>query len=116
MSTDQTLGMYGDIILLDFDPSAGTEIQKRRPAVIVSNDIYNRYCQTRIVCPITHTEREFPLHVRLDKRTKTQGTVKCEQVKSLDVRIRGIQVLEHMPDDLMQEISDILIGCIETNS
>lgn len=49
MSSKRNLGKYGDIVLLDFDPSAGTEIQKRRPAVIVSNDTYNEFCTTRMV-------------------------------------------------------------------
>lgn len=115
MSSKRNLGKYGDIVLLDFDPSAGKEIQKRRPAVIVSNDTYNEFCTTRMVCPITHTDRPFPLHVALNDKTKTQGVVKCEQVKALDVPIRHIQILESMPDELMEEISDILIGCVERN-
>lgn len=106
-------GRYGDIILLDFDPSSGTEIRKRRPAVIVSNDTFNAWCRTRIVCPITSTERAFPLHVQLDDATVTQGAVKCEQVKALDVQARHMHFLERMPEEKMQEITDILLGCIE---
>lgn len=78
------LGQQGDIVVMDFMPSAGSEITKGRPAVIVSNDTYNRYCRTRIVCPITRTIHDFPLHVTLDERTETQGAILCEQVKSLD--------------------------------
>ena len=63
----------------------------------------------------SHTDRPFPLHVALNDKTKTQGIVKCEQVKALDVPIRHIQILESMPDELMEEISDILIGCVERN-
>lgn len=111
--SNKWLGAYGDIILLDFDPSVGSEIQKRRPAVIVSNDTYNTFCSTRIVCPITHTDREFPLHVKLNAETRTQGIVKCEQVKALDVSKRHIQILETMPSSIMEEISDILLGCFE---
>ena len=56
----------------------------------------------------SHTDRPFPLHVALNDKTKTQ-------VKALDVPIRHIQILESMPDELMEEISDILIGCVERN-
>ena len=107
------LGHQGDIVLLDFMPSAGTEITKRRPAVIVSNNTYNAYCRTRIVCPITSTIKKFPLHVILDERTKTQGAILCEQVKSLDAQSRNIKFLEKIPEDILDEILDILQGSIE---
>ena len=34
-----------------------------------------------MVCPITNTNREFPLHLPLDERTKTTGVIMCEQVR-----------------------------------
>lgn len=107
------LGQQGDIVLMDFMPSAGTEINKRRPAVIVSNNTYNTYCRTRIVCPITSTINNFPLHVMLDKRTETQGAILCEQVKSLDVQSRHIKFLEKVPEDILEDVLDILQGSFE---
>ena len=101
-------GRQGDIILLDFMPNAGSEIGKRRPAVIVSNDDFNQHCTVRMVCPITSTVNQFPLHVVLD-----QGSVLCEQMKSLDVGRRNVQFLETIPQDLLDEIIDILLGSLE---
>lgn len=107
------LGQQGDIVLMDFMPSTGTEINKRRPAVIVSNDVYNTYCRARIVCPIRSTINDFPLHVVLDERTETQGEILCEQLKALDVESRHIKFLEKLPDDLLEEVLDIVQGSIE---
>ena len=45
----------GDIIVLDFDPQAGFEQKGRRPALVVSNNKYNKHCKMAMVCPITNT-------------------------------------------------------------
>ena len=51
----------GDIYWVALDPAIGTEIQKTRPAVIVSNDSCNRYGTRVVVLPITSnvTERKL---------------------------------------------------------
>ena len=56
----------GDIILLHFNPQAGHEQRGQRPALVVSNDVFNRFTKIAMVCPITNTDKGFPLHVRLD--------------------------------------------------
>jgi mRNA interferase MazF len=103
----------GDIIYLDFDPQAGHEQRGRRPALVVSNLTYNRATKLALVCPITNTDRSFPLHVALDVRTKTTGFIMCEQVKSLDIIFRNASFQESLPDDLMHEVFDILYSIVE---
>ena len=74
----------GDIVYLDFDPQAGHEQRGRRPALVVSNNTFNRFSSLTMVCPITHTDRNHPLHIRLDERTRTDGVIMCDQVRMLD--------------------------------
>lgn len=51
----------GEVWWIDFDPSVGTEVQKRRPAIIVSNDVANRYLSRVTVVPLTsNTEKVYP--------------------------------------------------------
>lgn len=103
----------GDIIYLSFDPQSGHEQAGRRPAVVVSNDKFNCMTGLCIVCPITsQTKTPFPLHVKLDGRTKTHGTVLCEQVKSLDVEARNCDFVETLPEDLLFEVVDIVVGMV----
>lgn len=45
----------GEIFLVNFDPTIGSEIKKIRPAVVIQNDILNQYSPLVIVCPVTST-------------------------------------------------------------
>ncbi len=103
----------GDIVHLDFDPQAGHEQRGRRPALVVSNYTYNKVTRMALVCPITNTDRSFPLHVGLKNRTQTTGFIMCEQVKALDIAVRNANFYEKAPDDIVQEVFDILYGVIE---
>ena len=97
----------GSIIYINFDPLAGAEIQKRRPAVVVSNDILSETSPFAWVVPISHgtfNGEDYPLHVQLDNRTQTNGTVYVEQLKSFDFHQRKWQFVETMPADLFEEI------------
>lgn len=96
----------GDIVMLNFTPQAGHEQAGRRPALVVSNQSFHRYTGLAIFCPITNQIKDYPLHVRLDDRTKTSGEILCEHVKSLDYRARNIAFIETLPDDLLEEVLD----------
>lgn len=103
----------GDIVFLEFDPQAGHEQKGRRPGLIVSNNTYNQFTNIAMVCPITSTNRNFPLHVKLDERTKTTGVIMCEQVKALDIHARNVSFFEKAPKEIVEEVVDILIGFVE---
>ena len=103
----------GDIIKLNFNPQSGHEQAGYRPALIVSNDVFNQKTNLVIVCPISNTTNDFPLHVKLDNRTSTTGSVLCQHIKSLDIVSRGYVFVERLPDDLLQEVFDIIYGEIE---
>jgi mRNA interferase MazF len=103
----------GDIINLEFDPQAGHEQKGKRPAIVVSNSTYNNFTKMAMVCPITNTNRDFPLHVVLDDRTTTTGVIMCEQVKALDMMARNATFKEKSPQDIIEEVVDIIYGFIE---
>jgi len=51
----------GEVWWVEFDPAVGSEIRKRRPAVIVSNDAANRNLARVVVVPVTsNTDRQYP--------------------------------------------------------
>ena len=106
----------GDIVMMDFTPQSGHEQAGRRPALVVSNDFFNRVTHMALVCPITNTVRSFPLHVALDERTQTTGFVLCEQVKSLDLTARKVDFKEKAPIDIVNDcIERICLSVEPTN-
>ena len=95
--------VQGDLVMMDFNPQAGHEQAGRRPALVISNKAFHRYTRMAIVCPITNQIKDYPMHVKLDERTKTTGEVLCEHVKSLDLTARKAVFIERLPDDLLEE-------------
>ena len=103
----------GDIITLDFDPQSGHEQKGRRPAYVASNMDFHRFTNLAVVCPVTNSEKGYPLHVPLGGRTKTSGVIMCEQVKSLDFKARKAVFVEKTPQQIKDEVFDVLFGSIE---
>lgn len=103
----------GDIIKLDFDPQAGHEQAGYRPAVVISQTLFNEKTNMAIVCPITNTVRNHPLRIKLDERTKTTGVILCDHVKSLDIIDRGFTVVENLPKDILQRVINTVYSEIE---
>ena len=103
----------GDVIILNFDPQRGREQKSRRPAVIVSNTDFYKHTGMALVCPITNTLSGFPMHIKLDKRTATTGEIMCEQLKCLDISTRDAEYSEFVPDDIIDEVIDLICSFIE---
>ena len=103
----------GDIIMVDFDPQLGHEQKGRRPALVISNELFNKYSAMAIVCPITNTDKNHPLHVRLDEKTKTKGVILCDQIKTMDIKVRNFKFLEDIPGDVLENVLDIVFSLME---
>lgn len=103
----------GDIIKINFNPQSGHEQAGYRPAVVVSNNYFNNVTKLAMVCPITNSPNEFPLHIKLDDRTQTTGSIMCQHLRTLDVNSRGYVFVEKLPDDLLHEVIDIVFAEIE---
>ena len=108
-----TVFEQGDIVYLDFDPQAGHEQRGRRPALVVSNDLFNRVSSLTMVCPITHTDRNSPFHLRLDRSKRTEGVIMLEQARMLDLRSRHAAFEEKAPEDITAEAVDMITSFIE---
>ena len=102
----------GDFIAVTFDPQSGHEQRGRRPALVVSNDLFNRHTGLCIACPITNTRRDYPFHVSIPDGQNVTGFVMVEQVKSIDFRSRNVKRFGHAPEPVLQEVLSILDACI----
>jgi mRNA interferase MazF len=73
----------GDIVMLDFNPQVGREQAKRRPALVLTDQRYNRATGLAVVCPLTSKRKPYPfaLPITLDP---VEGAVLVDQLKSLE--------------------------------
>ena len=106
----------GEVRLTDLEPVRGSEADKRRPAVIVSNDRANASAGRLgrgvvTVVPITsNVTRAFPFQVLLPaERTglRLDSKAQAEQIRSLSVERVG-PVLGRVPPDLLRALDDAL--------
>jgi mRNA interferase MazF len=102
----------GDFITVTFDPQSGHEQKGRRPALVVSNDLFNRHTGLAFVCPVTNTRRGFPFHVQVAGDPKVSGFVMVEQAKSIDFRARRAKRIGKASESLLDEVLAILDACI----
>src|ERR1700730_13787519 len=77
----------GDFVWLDFDPQAGREQSKRRPALVITDQSYNRASGLAVVCPLTSRRKPYPfaLPATVDG---VEGAVLVDHLKSLDWAVR----------------------------
>jgi mRNA interferase MazF len=106
----------GDVVWVDLDPVQGSEANKRRPAIVVSNDGANRTAQSLgrgvvTVVPVSSTTRRvFPFQVLLPARScglaKT-SKAQAEQIRSVAVQRVG-QVAGHVPAELLAQLDNAI--------
>ncbi len=103
----------GEIGYLDFDPSAGHEPSKRRPALVISVDGFNAFLSSlMVVCPITATPSTYPLHVPVGGGLSVYGYVCVEQLAAVDPVARRFESTGELIDEaVMAEVLE-LVGSI----
>lgn len=72
-----------DIYLINLNPTRGSEINKKRPAVIVSPDEMNKHLKTVIIAPLTHSIKNYPSRVASDFDGQL-GEIALDQLRAVD--------------------------------
>ena len=80
------------IVLVNLDPTIGSEMKKTRPCVIISPNEMNKYLQTIVIAPMTSTSKPYPTRMQI-RHTKIKGWVVLDQVRTID-RVRIIKILD----------------------
>jgi len=79
------------IVLVNLDPTLGSEIQKTRPCVIISPDEMNKHLNTIVIAPMTTNLKQYPTRVPVEHDGK-QGMIVLDQVRTVD-QVRVLKVL-----------------------
>ena len=108
----------GEIWLVNFDPTVGTEIKKTRPAIVVSSDAVGRL-PIKLVAPLTDWKDRYAhnlWHVRIDPDSNNglskPSAVDALQLRGMDTQ-RFIRRLGEVPPDTLEEIVLAIAAVIE---
>ncbi len=103
----------GDVVWLQFNPQAGSEQAGHRPALVISPRSYNQRVGLSLVCPITSQIKGYPFEVELPGGMKTEGAILCDQIKSLDWRVRNAKRIASVPPSVMQEVTARILALVD---
>ncbi|AKP67812.1 type II toxin-antitoxin system PemK/MazF family toxin [Companilactobacillus ginsenosidimutans] len=102
----------GDLVYINFDPSVGREIRKRRPGLVISSTEFNAKTGYIVICPITSKIRENSLYQSLHAK-KLYGQINTIQYRTMDFLSteRNIEFIEKSnPLDFMKTAESVSNG------
>jgi mRNA interferase MazF len=104
----------GDLIDMNFQPAAGREIDKRRPAIVLSALTYNRRSGLCIAVPLSSDLTPGPFWVPMPPGLlPSPSLILCDYVKSFDYRERSASLIGRVPEDLVEEIISTLLDLLD---
>ena len=95
----------GCVYWVDFDPVRGSEQGKRRPALVIQNNLGNRTSDTTIVIAITSRvpSRSYPMHVPLTLEGRP-AVILCEQIRTVSLERADPMAVAELPALLMAQV------------
>ena len=118
MSISAAIPKRGEVWLVNFDPTIGTEIKKKRPAVIVSSDAVG-ILPIKLIAPVTDWKERYTnniWHVKI-LPDNTNGLSKTSAIDTLQIRgvdvQRFIRQLGRLSSSTMEEISAAIAAIVE---
>jgi len=94
------------IVLVNLDPTLGSEIQKTRPFVIVSPNEINDNLRTVVIAPMTSTSRKYPTRVKV-KHNNQEGWVVIDQIRTID-KIRVVKKFGSLSEKEIRECKRVI--------
>ena len=101
----------GDLVHMNFQPSAGREQTGPRYAIVLSPRNYNRAAGLAVCCPITSQVKGYPFEVHVEGE-RVKGAVLCDHIKSVDWRERAMQFVETAKPDVVLSVVDHVTALI----
>jgi mRNA interferase MazF len=95
-----------EVVLVNLDPTQGSEMKKTRPCVVISPNEMNRYLQTIIIAPLTTQSRDYPTRVEVLVQGKNAWMV-LDQIRTID-RDRVIKKLGLISQEEVQKCKKVI--------
>jgi len=94
------------IVLVNLDPTIGSEIKKTRPCVIISPNEMNKYLRTIIVAPMTTNSKKYPTRIEV-KHDRKIGWIVIDQIRTIDKQ-RIIKILGRLSQPEIKEVKSVI--------
>jgi len=94
------------IILVNLDPTIGSEIKKTRPCVVISPNEMNKHLNTIVIAPMTTSSKKYPTRIEIKHDNKI-GWIVLDQIRTVDKR-RIIKILGQITSTETKELKSIL--------
>ncbi len=95
-----------EIVLVDLNPTKGSEINKTRPCVVISPNEMNEYLNTLIVAPMTTSSKSYPTRIKV-KFNNTLGWIVIDQIRTID-KNRVIKKYEKLSSKEILRVKQII--------
>jgi mRNA interferase MazF len=95
-----------EIVIVNLDPTVGSEIKKKRPCVIVSPDEINRNLATIVVCPLTSQSRSYPTRVLFSLEGKENWII-IDQIRTID-KSRITKSIGFLEEETIQQVKAVI--------
>ncbi|MCB8999633.1 MAG: type II toxin-antitoxin system PemK/MazF family toxin [Bacteroidales bacterium] len=94
------------VVLVNLDPTLGSEIKKKRPCVIISPDEMNHYLRTIVIAPMTSKSKDYPTRVKIKQNNK-EGWIVLDQIRTIDKQ-RIIKVFENLNKKEIEKVKLVI--------
>jgi mRNA interferase MazF len=94
------------IILVNLDPTIGSEIKKTRPCVVISPNEMNKFLKTVVIAPMTTSSKDYPTRVEIRHNNKI-GWIVVDQLRTID-RQRVVKELGKLTRPEIKELKSII--------
>lgn len=94
------------VVLVNLDPTLGSEVKKTRPCLVISPDEMNKYLNTIIIAPITSSSKSYPTRIEI-KGENTKGWVMIDQIRTIDKQ-RITKVFNSVSENEIMEIKNVI--------
>ena len=94
------------MVLVNLDPTIGSEMQKTRPAVIISPNEMNKYLNTVVIAPMTSSSKNYPTRIEIKGKT-TKGWVLIDQIRTVD-RKKITKIFGKLSETEILEVKNVI--------
>jgi mRNA interferase MazF len=95
-----------EIVVVNLDPTVGSEIKKKRPCLVVSPDEMNRHLATIVVCPITSQSKKYPTRVEFYLEGQINWIV-IDQIRTID-QSRVTKTIGSLDDETIEQVKSVI--------